>query len=151
MYIIIIYTCTSFISSPGILPCGWTLSCKTTPVQDVNNVSFIQFIQPPSSSPSSSSCHFSPSSSFNRISSLPLINYNPIYTLVPKQYCIAGNFRGRKLSWISRFCGYLQKFLGRNIFWWHKRQICKSFLHEIFFHQFTNVFCFLLYGITYHR
>lgn len=30
-------------------------------------------------------------------------------------YCIVGNFRERRLSQISRFCGYLQKFSLRNL------------------------------------
>ena len=43
----------------------------------------------------------------------------------PDTYRIAENFRGRKLSRISRFCGYMQKFslqnLERGILW-----LCKS-------------------------
>ena len=30
-------------------------------------------------------------------------------------WCIAGNFRGRKLLWISQFCGYSWKFSLRNL------------------------------------
>ena len=29
-------------------------------------------------------------------------------------YCVAGNFRGRKLSWMSRFRGYMRKFSPQN-------------------------------------
>ena len=46
-----------------------------------------------------------------------------------------GNFWGRKLLQISRFCGYLWKFSPRNLgVWcllaWHKWAICESFLCE---------------------
>ena len=34
-------------------------------------------------------------------------------------YRIAGNFRGRKLSQISRFCGYSRKFSLQNLIFWH--------------------------------
>ena len=56
-------------------------------------------------------------------------------------YRIAGNFWGRKLSQISRFCGYLRKFPQQNLGVWcplarHKRAIRESFLHENVF--FTN-------------
>ena len=46
-------------------------------------------------------------------------------------YCIVGNFQGRKLSQILRFCGYSSQNLGA----WHalvqqKQAICKNFLCE---------------------
>ena len=34
-------------------------------------------------------------------------------------YRIVGNFRGRKLSQISRFCGYSRKFSLQNLIFWH--------------------------------
>ena len=72
-------------------------------------------------------------------------------------YCIAGKFQGRRLLWISQFCGYPQKFSLRNLgtccpLAWHEGSICKSFLHKnrfFFFCQFTKVFSlksFQLYG-----
>ena len=69
-------------------------------------------------------------------------------------YRIAGNFRERKLSWISRFCGYSRKFSLRNLEAWHplKQAIRESFLHENrILHQFARVFflkSFPLYGST---
>ena len=66
-----------------------------------------------------------------------------------------GNFWGRKLSRISRFCGYSQKFSPWNLgVWcllaWHERSIHESFLHEN--RIFVNVFSFKsfpLYGTEY--
>ena len=69
-------------------------------------------------------------------------------------YRIAGNFRERKLSWISRFCGYSRKFSLRNLEAWHplKQAIRENFLHENrILHQFARVFflkSFPLYGST---
>jgi len=57
----------------------------------------------------------------------------PVVWSWKKEYHIAGNFRGRKLSWISRFCGYSRKFSPR----------------KLYFHQFAKVFSlesFPLYG-----
>ena len=100
-----------------------------------------------SSSPLSSSLPFSPSS-FNPISSLPFINHNPIYTSVSKQYRKTVNFRVRKISWISKFCGYLWKFGGHNVFWWHKQPICKSFLHENLLPPVHKSFLFMVSHTT---
>ena len=45
----------------------------------------------------------------------------------------SGNFWGRELSRISRFCGYLQKFSLWNLeVWCHERAICKSLLPQKF-------------------
>ena len=57
------------------------------------------------------------------------------------QYHIAGNFRGRKLLQILRFCGYLWKFSPRNLgagrpLVRHKRTIHENFFVKIVF--FTN-------------
>ena len=69
-------------------------------------------------------------------------------------YSTARNFWGRKLSQISRFCGYSWKFslrhLGRGVLWRSKsKQSAKHFFHENrIFYQFTKVFSlesFLLY------
>ena len=53
------------------------------------------------------------------------------------KYCIAGNFRGRKLSQISKFCGYLRKFSlrnwGQSIIWQHQRAIREIFSAENLF------------------
>ena len=51
------------------------------------------------------------------------------------QYCITGNFRGRKLLRILKSCSYSQKFSswnwGRGIFLrWHKWVVRKSFLRK---------------------
>ena len=52
---------------------------------------------------------------------------------------IAGSFRGRKLSRISRFCGYLQicifsiKFWGCGIFWQHQQPIRKVLFTTIYY------------------
>ena len=73
------------------------------------------------------------------------------------KYCIAENFRGRKLSWILRFCGYSRKFFPWNSgVWrplaWQQRAIRESFLCEnCIFHQFAKVFSlesFPLYGMS---
>ena len=65
-----------------------------------------------------------------------------------------GNFRGRKLSRISQFCGYLRKFSPQNLGAWHLWQ-CKSEQSAKFsprksiFHQFAKVLSLescLLYG-----
>ena len=75
--------------------------------------------------------------------------------LVQDIYRIVGNFWGRKLSRILRFCGYSRKFSPWNLgVWcplaWHKQAIRKSFLHENrIFHQFAKAFSlesFPLYG-----
>ena len=52
------------------------------------------------------------------------------------RYCIAGNFWGRKLSGILRFCeSFLCEIWACGIFWQHQRAICESFLHNfLFFH-----------------
>ena len=61
-------------------------------------------------------------------------------------YHIAGNFRGRKLSQFSRFCGYLRKFSPRNLGAWcplarQKQAIRESFLCENhIFHQSVKLF-----------
>ena len=60
---------------------------------------------------------------------------------VMTSYRIAGNFRGRKPSRISRFCGCSRKFSLQNLGVWqllarHKQAISESFLHEN--HIFTN-------------
>ena len=60
-------------------------------------------------------------------------------------YLITGNFRGRKLSWISLFCGYLRKFSPQNLVAWHplawqKRAIRENFSAKIVF--FTNLWKF---------
>ena len=49
-----------------------------------------------------------------------------------RTYCIVGNFWGRKLSWISQFCGYSRNFSPRNLGTWcslvrHKQAIRKKF------------------------
>ena len=52
---------------------------------------------------------------------------------VESEYCIMGNFRGRKLSWILRFCSYWQKFSPQNLWVWHLLEatpVHKSFLCE---------------------
>ena len=76
--------------------------------------------------------------------------------LVQDIYRIVGNFWGRKLSRILRFCGYSRKFSPWNLGVWcplapHKRAIHESFLCEnCIFHQFAKVFSlesFLLYGM----
>ena len=43
---------------------------------------------------------------------------------------IAWNFWERKLSWISQFCGCLQKLGAWYSLAWHKQAICESFLRE---------------------
>ena len=56
-------------------------------------------------------------------------DWTPAITLPHTIYRIVGNFRGRKLSWISRFCCYSQKFSLWNLGVWYKYfTICKSFL-----------------------
>ena len=75
-------------------------------------------------------------------------NYIKRYTYY--NYHIEENFWGRKLSWISRFCGYTRKFspwnLGRGVLWHGQSEqsakvfsvkivfspICKSFLPQKF-------------------
>ena len=62
-----------------------------------------------------------------------------------KRYRTAENFRGRKLSRISRFCGYLWKFslwnLGRGIDWCSKsEQSAKVFLTESYFSPICESF-----------
>ena len=64
-----------------------------------------------------------------------------VLCFVYKQYRIVGNFRGRKLLKISRFCGYTRMFspqnLGRDILWHGKsEQFAKFFSAKIIF--FTN-------------
>ena len=66
--------------------------------------------------------------------------------VMANKYCIAGNFRGRKLSQISRFFGYSQKFSPRNLeAWcplaWHEWAIHGSFVRKNhIFHQFVRSF-----------
>ena len=64
-------------------------------------------------------------------------NFNPSFS-----FCIAGNFWGRKLSWIFRFCGYLRKFSPLNLGAWDlwrgkSEQSMKVFSAKIVF--FTNL------------
>ena len=47
-------------------------------------------------------------------------------------YHIAGNFQGRKLLWISRFCGYLRKFSPQNFWVWCLLVRQNKAIHEIF-------------------
>ena len=62
----------------------------------------------------------------------------------------------KKLSWILRFCGFLESFLceisGHSVYWRHKRTIHERFLcKNCIFRQFVNVFFlegFALYGMT---
>ena len=56
-------------------------------------------------------------------------------SLVVWKYHIAGNFQGRKLLRISRFCGYSQKFSPRNLEVWHLLVAPKVFS--------VKIFCFL--------
>ena len=70
-----------------------------------------------------------------------------------RNYYILGNFWGRKLSRISRFCSYSQKFSPQNwgcgVFWWrHQRATHEIFLStNLIFHPFMKVFSLsLLYG-----
>ena len=71
-------------------------------------------------------------------------------------YLITGNFRGRKLSWISLFCGYLRKFSPQNLVAWHplarqKRAIRENFLREnCIFHQFVKVFSLESFPLCVH-
>ena len=68
------------------------------------------------------------------------------------EYHIVGNFQGRKLSWILRFCSYWQKFSPQNFGVWHllaATPVHKSSLRKSYFHQIAKVFSlesFLLYG-----
>ena len=71
------------------------------------------------------------------------------------QYRMAENFRGRKLSWISRLCGYSQRFSPWNLgmclsFGAARASNPRKFLHENrTFYQFAKVFSlkiFPLYG-----
>ena len=73
-------------------------------------------------------------------------------------YRLAGNFRGRKLSWISRFCSYLRKFSLRNFgaccpLERQKHAIRESFLCDnCIFHQFVKISSlenFPLYGMLF--
>ena len=68
---------------------------------------------------------------------------------------IVENFQGRKLSQISRFCGYMQNFSTQNLVAWHPLVRQKWAIHESFLsenrivHQFAKVFSlesFPLYG-----
>ena len=88
--------------------------------------------------------HDKASSHCSRMSRADIMN---VYTSdLIKEYHIAGNFQGRKLSQILQFCGYSQKFSLRNLGAWHpwrgtSRAICESFLLENrSFHQFAKVF-----------
>ena len=58
----------------------------------------------------------------------------------PSRYLIAGNFRGRKLLWISRFCCYSRKFSLRNLKVWHLLAVPATNPRSFF--QFVNVFFF---------
>ena len=67
------------------------------------------------------------------------------YVCTIGRYCIAGNFRGRKLSQISRFCGYLRKFSpqiwGHGIFGAAKASNSRKFFpRKSYFHQSAKVF-----------
>ena len=58
-------------------------------------------------------------------------------------YCIAGKFQGRRLLWISQFCGYPRKFSLQNLgaccpLARHEGSICKSFLCKNRFFFFAN-------------
>ena len=63
-------------------------------------------------------------------------------------YHIAGNFGGKKLSWISRSCGWLfmeifsMKFGGCGIFWWHQWAIHESFLRETNLQKYPTI-CYI--------
>ena len=70
-----------------------------------------------------------------------ILQGNTCYTCTAIKYHIAGNFRGRKLSQMLRFCGYLRKFslrsLGAWVLWRSKNeQSAKVFSAKIVF--FTN-------------
>ena len=79
--------------------------------------------------------HVSQSSLFGR--SEAAVQFTANLLLWEKQLLFTfGNFRGRKLPRISRFCGYLRKFSLQNLGAWHqlmrqKRAICESFLCKI--------------------
>ena len=66
---------------------------------------------------------------------------------------IAGNFRGRKLSRITLFCGYPRIFSSQNLGVWHpltRPAICKTFSMKIVFftnsQKFFSLESFPLYG-----
>ena len=66
---------------------------------------------------------------------------------------IAGNFRGRKLSRITLFCGYPRIFSSQNLGVWHpltRAAICKTFSMKIVFftnsQKFFSLESFPLYG-----
>ena len=67
-------------------------------------------------------------------------------TLALVSWTRVGNFWGSKLSWISQFCGYSQKFSPWNLGTWcplvqHKQAICESLLREnCIFNQSAKVF-----------
>ena len=69
-------------------------------------------------------------------------------------YLVVENFRGRKFSQISQFCGYTRKFslqnLGRGVLWHCKASNPRKFSpRKLYFHQFVKVFpleSFPLYG-----
>ena len=68
-------------------------------------------------------------------SSVSIIKNTVACPMLTDIYCMAGNFRGRKPSRISRFCGCLRKFSLWNLGVWyllarHKRAIRESFLRE---------------------
>ena len=68
----------------------------------------------------------------------------PVYTAI-NTYCIAGNFRGRKLSRISWFCAYLRIFIGetwgQGVLWCGTReQSVKVFSAKLYFSPIRESF-----------
>ena len=56
-------------------------------------------------------------------------------------YRIVGNFRGRKLSQISRFCGYSRKFSLQNLIFLALQLVATARKHSAkVFHQYAKVF-----------
>ena len=74
-------------------------------------------------------------------------------------YRIAENFRGRKLSWISWFCGYSQRFLceilERAIFWHDKSEqsmkVCYVFFTNSWKFSPSNVSCYTVVTCVRHK
>ena len=64
-------------------------------------------------------------------------------SIVPR-YCMAENFRGRKLSWFSRFCRYTRSFLHKRwgvvSFATAKASTLRKFYPQSYFHQFCESF-----------
>ena len=58
--------------------------------------------------------------------------YSTMHLINTILYHIAGNFRGRKLSWISRFSENCKSW-GHGVLWEQQRAICKSFVRENLF------------------